>query len=118
MVALWGTYITSSIYMSAKKATVESDKMRSKYSWMAAPFIFVIFWSGGYKFAKLGLMHIEPKTMLTIRYGIAAIILLPCIFWVPIEWPTEMQDWFIMVITGLLIQCVYFNLTYLALSKV
>ena len=91
--------------------------MPSKYLWMAAPFIFVIFWSGGYTFAKLGLAHIEPMTMLAVRYGIAVIILMPCIFFVSIKWPTKIQDWVIMIITGFLIQYVYFGLTYLAFKK-
>ena len=29
--------------------------MAKKYFWRFAPFIFLLFWSGGYTFAKLGL---------------------------------------------------------------
>ena len=53
--------------------------MAKKYFWRFAPFIFVLFWSGGYTFAKLGLEHIEPMTHLTVRYGIAVCLLLPFI---------------------------------------
>ena len=88
--------------------------MTSKYFWLTAPFVFVIFWSGGYTFAKLGLMHIEPMTMLAVRYGIAAIILMPCVLWFSNGWPTNKRHWSIMATTGFLIQCVYFGLTYLA----
>ena len=50
------------------------EKMAKKYFWRFAPFIFVLFWSGGYTFSKLGLEHIEPMTLLTVRYGIASVL--------------------------------------------
>ena len=89
----------------------------SKYFWKLAPFIFVIFWSGGYTFAKLGLAYIEPMTMLVVRYGIAVCILLPFVVWFSKTWPASVLHWAVLVITGFLLQCVYFGLSYLAFKK-
>jgi len=89
----------------------------SKYFWKLAPFIFVIFWSGGYTFAKLGLAYIEPMTMLAVRYGIAVCVLLPFVLWFSKPWPASILHWAVLVITGFLLQCVYFGLSYLAFKK-
>lgn len=85
--------------------------------WRAAPFIFLLFWSGGYSFAKLGLAHIEPLTMLAVRFGLAAAILLPLLFRRGTVWPTSARHWCAIAITGFLIQCVYFGLAYLAMKR-
>ena len=91
--------------------------MVKRYFWRFAPFIFVLFWSGGYTFAKLGLAYIEPMTLLTLRYGIAVCLLLPFILWFTKPWPASVRHWVVLVITGFLLQCVYFGLSYLAFKK-
>ena len=96
---------------------IEMEKMTIKYFWRLAPFIFVVFWSGGYTFAKLGLTYIEPMTMLAVRYGIAVCLLLPIIFLFSRAWPTTVKYWLVLMITGFLMQCVYFGLSYLAFKK-
>lgn len=93
------------------------EKMAKKYFWRFAPFIFVLFWSGGYTFSKLGLAYIEPMTLLTVRYGIAVCLLLPFILWFSKPWPASVRHWVVLVITGFLLQCVYFGLSYLAFKK-
>ncbi|MEM9523739.1 MAG: DMT family transporter [Pseudomonadota bacterium] len=85
--------------------------------WTAAPALFVLFWAGGYSFAKLGLAHIEPITMLVLRYGLAMLCLLPllAIFCPPL--PRDPSQWATMVASGFLIQCVYFGMAYLAMKQ-
>ncbi|MGB3314785.1 MAG: DMT family transporter [Albidovulum sp.] len=85
--------------------------------WQAAPFVFLVFWSGGYTFAKLGLAHIEPMTMLTLRYGLAAAALLPFLLRRATVWPASSRHWRAIALTGFLIQCVYFGLAYLAMKR-
>ncbi|WP_343079564.1 DMT family transporter [Ostreiculturibacter nitratireducens] len=85
--------------------------------WSAAPFIFLIFWSGGYTFAKLGLAHIEPLTMLAVRYGLAAVALMPFLLRPATRWPVSGSHWGAIALTGFLIQCVYFGLAYLAMKR-
>ena len=92
-------------------------KLSNNLFWRFAPFIFVIFWSGGYSFAKLGLKYIEPMTMLAVRYGIAALMLFPFLVLLTKRWPKTWYHWFSLVFTGFLIQCIYFGLTYLAFKK-
>ncbi|MDI3336842.1 DMT family transporter [Defluviimonas aestuarii] len=85
--------------------------------WRAAPFVFLLFWSGGYSFAKLGLTHIEPLTMLALRYGLAALALVPFLFRRKLKWPSGARHWGALMLTGFLIQCVYFGLAYLAMKR-
>lgn len=85
--------------------------------WRLAPVIFVIFWAGGYSFAKLGLPHIEPITMLVVRFGIAAGILGVILAIMRVPWPTRAAHWGALALTGFLIQSVYFGLGYQALKS-
>ncbi|MCC0064981.1 MAG: DMT family transporter [Defluviimonas sp.] len=85
--------------------------------WRAAPFIFLIFWSGGYSFAKLGLAHAEPLTLLALRYGLAVLALLPFLMIRKPRWPVSAGHWGAIALTGFLIQCVYFGLAYLAMKR-
>ena len=85
--------------------------------WRAAPFIFLIFWSGGYSFAKLGLAHIEPMTLLALRYALVVLALLPFLLRRGTQWPASARHWGAIALTGFLIQCVYFGLAYLAMKR-
>jgi drug/metabolite transporter (DMT)-like permease len=99
------------------RIATEMERTASKYFWQFAPFIFVMFWSGGYTFAKLGLAYIEPMTMLAVRYGIAVCVLLPFVLWFSKPWPASVRHWVVLAITGFLLQCIYFGLSYLAFKK-
>lgn len=85
--------------------------------WRAAPFVFLMFWSGGYAVGKLGLEHIEPLTMLVWRYALAVLALLPFLALRHPIWPQSRRHWGAIAITGFLIQCVYFGLAYLAMKR-
>lgn len=85
--------------------------------WRAAPLVFLLFWSGGYSFAKLGLAHVEPMTMLALRYGLAVVALMPLLALRRPVWPRGARHWAAIALTGFLIQCVYFGLAYLAMKR-
>lgn len=85
--------------------------------WRLAPVIFVLLWSGGYSFAKLGLEHVEPMTMLAWRYALAIIGLLPFLLFRTPRWPEGRRHWAAIALTGFLIQCGYFGLAYLAMKR-
>ena len=89
----------------------------SKLLWIVAPWLFVIFWSGGYTFAKLGLPYIEPLTFLAVRYFFAIILLIPIYFVSNAQLPKTSQHWWALIITGFLIQAVYFGLAYLSMKQ-
>ena len=85
--------------------------------WGLAPGLFVLFWAGGYSFAKLGLAHIEPMTMLSLRYGLAVLCLLPLMALFRPALPRDPGHWLAMAASGFLIQCVYFGLAYMAMKQ-
>lgn len=85
--------------------------------WRAAPWVFVLLWSGGYSFAKLGLAHVEPMTMLALRYGLAVVALMLLAVFLRPRWPVGARHWLAVALTGFLIQCVYFGLAYLAMKR-
>ncbi len=99
------------------QATTEPTGAQHALFWRAAPFIFLLFWSGGYSFAKLGLAHIEPMTMLTLRYGLAMLALAPFALRRFARWPESGRHWAAIALTGFLIQGVYFGLAYLAMKR-
>lgn len=85
--------------------------------WRFAPFLFLILWSGGYSFAKLGLIYAEPLTLLAMRYGLAVVMLLVVLLFHRPVWPKEIKHWLAIAATGFLIQCVYFGLAYLGMKQ-
>jgi drug/metabolite transporter (DMT)-like permease len=86
-------------------------------AWAAAALVFVLFWAGGYAFAKLGLAHAQPMTLLALRYGLALVALAPFLLRRGIAWPRGRRHWGALALTGVLIQCVYFGLAYLAMKR-
>lgn len=90
---------------------------RSQIFWQAAPYVFLLLWSGGYAFAKMGLAHVEPMTMLALRYALAVVVLLPVALLRRPQWPASGRHWGAVAVTGFLIQCVYFGLAYLAMKR-
>lgn len=81
---------------------------------IAAPMFFLLFWSGGFVFAKLGLQHAEPLTFLALRFAIvvAAMAIAFAVFRPPL--PKRASDWVHLAIVGVLMQSFYFGFTYLA----
>lgn len=85
--------------------------------WRAAPFVFLLLWSGGYGFGKLGLAYAPPMTLLTMRYGLAVVVLALLALFRPPHWPKRARHWGAVALTGFLIQVVYFGLAYLAMKR-
>lgn len=85
--------------------------------WRAAPVVFLILWSGGYGFAKLGLEFAEPMTFLALRYGLAVAVLVPLALVLRPRWPVSAGHWAAVGVMGFLIQGVYFGLAYLAMKQ-
>jgi len=80
-----------------------------------APFVFLVLWSGGYVVAKVALQYAPPMATLAIRY--ACVVLIMGVLFVVFrpKLPTRRIDWLHLAIVGILIQTVYFGMTYLAL---
>lgn len=80
-----------------------------------APFVFIVLWSAGYTFAKLGLAHAGIATLLSLRYVLVVLVLLPLFVALRPPLPATGQDWAHIAVVGFLIQVVFFGFTWLAL---
>lgn len=82
-------------------------------AWLkAAPVIFLLLWSGGFAFAKIGLEHAPPMTFLALRYWFALLVLVVvlCVLRPPV--PRRAADWGHLIAVGALVQGLYFGLSY------
>ena len=77
--------------------------------------IFVLFWAGGFTFAKLGLQQAAPFTLLALRYFCAVMLFLPVFLWFRPALPKSAREWQTVVITGLMMQVVFFSFVYHAI---
>ncbi len=86
------------------------------WHWLA-PLLFVVLWSSGFAFAKLGLEDADPLTFLLVRYAAVLVILLPIALVLRPPWPRGRRSWLHIAAVGFLIQVVYFPFSYLAVTK-
>ena len=86
------------------------------WSW-GAPIVFILLWSSGFSFGKIGLQYAEPLTLLSLRYGCVVIALLPVQAWLKLPWPATRRDWINTGIVGLLIQFAYFSFSYVGMKQ-
>ena len=81
---------------------------------LIAPVLFLLLWSGGYVVAKIGLLYAPPMTLLVLRFA-CVVVLMGLLFVVlrpPL--PKTRSEWGHLAFVGLLMQAVYFGLSYLA----
>ena len=81
----------------------------------AAPFAFLLLWSGGFAAAKMGLADAEPLTFLCLRYAMVVALLLPLALVLRPPLPRR-RGWLDLVLVGALVQGVYFGGDFLALE--
>jgi len=82
----------------------------------AAPALFLLLWSSGFVFLKLGLRHADPLTFLALRYAcVVGLLVGPCL-WIRPALPSGIKPWLHLAMVGLLIQAGYFSFTYLSLK--
>lgn len=76
---------------------------------------FLILWSSGFAIVKVGLTYSSPLLFLWLRYALVVLVLTPLIL---IQRPPlpKGRQWLGLIVSGLLMQCVYFAGTYLAIS--
>ena len=92
-------------------STIEATALR------VAPVIFLLFWSGGFSAGKIGVAYTRPMTFLVVRYGIVLLLLMPLLLWKRPPLPAGRAQWVHLVVVGVLIQGLYFALSYVALSS-
>ena len=85
------------------------------WSW-GAPLVFILLWSSGFSFGKIGLQYAEPLTLLSARYACVIAVLLPVQCLLKLRWPATRRQWLNVSIVGLLIQFIYFSFSYIGMK--
>jgi drug/metabolite transporter (DMT)-like permease len=92
---------------------IEGENAAPPPLWLkAAPVIFLLLWSGGFAFAKIGLEHTTPLTFLTLRYWFALAVIAPVLALMRPPLPRRASQWAHLAFVGFLIQVLYFGLSY------
>ncbi|KVP28237.1 multidrug DMT transporter permease [Burkholderia multivorans] len=88
-----------------------------KPGWLrVAPALFLLLWSSGFVFLKLGLRDADPLTFLALRYACVVALLAGPFLWLRPALPRTRRAWLNLIVVGLLLQAGYFSFTYLSLK--
>ncbi|AZC19615.1 DMT family transporter [Pseudomonas sp. CMR5c] len=77
--------------------------------------LFLLLWSSGFAIVKVGLQYCSPMMFLWLRYVIVVLVLLPVVLVQRPPLPRG-RPLLAMIASGVLMQCVYFAGTYLAID--
>ncbi|HEX2940900.1 MAG TPA: DMT family transporter [Rhodopila sp.] len=80
------------------------------------PALFVVLWSTGFLGARMGLPHAGPLTFLTLRYILAATLLLLAALVTRAPWPRRMADVGHYAVTGLMVHATYLGGVFVGIS--
>lgn len=82
----------------------------------ASPALFLLLWSSGFVFLKVGLQYADPLTFLALRYAcVVGLLAIACVWQRP-SFRLAANEWISLIAIGLLIQTGYFAFTYLSLK--
>lgn len=70
---------------------------------------FVTVWGSGFIATKIGLQYAAPFTFLTLRYAFGLLCLVPLVLWLKPAWPTSVQEWFHILVAGLLMHAIHLS---------
>lgn len=82
-----------------------------------APAFFVVMWSSGFVFAKLGLPYAEPLTFLCVRLAIVAALFALLALAVRARWPATWREAGHIAAAGALVQGFYLGGVFWAISR-
>lgn len=91
------------------------ERLLSAAAASSLPLLFILLWSSGYVAGKLALPHAGPLTLLTLRFGLAAVVLLTVAVATGAPWPHRARGWMHLAVVGLLMQTLHFSGIYFAL---
>lgn len=80
------------------------------------PALFVVLWSTGFIGARLGLPHAEPLTFLSLRYALAAGLLVMVSLAVRAPWPRGWKEVGHFAVAGLLVHGIYLGGVFVGIS--
>jgi drug/metabolite transporter (DMT)-like permease len=81
-----------------------------------APALFLLLWSCGFVFLKLGLAYADPLTFLALRYACVVALVGVAFLWLRPALPATPGAWAHLAMVGLFLQAGYFAFTYLSLK--
>jgi len=82
-----------------------------------APLVFVLLWSTGFIFTRMGIPYAEPLTFLWVRLLLAGLLILVITRFIKVTWPTRWQDWWHNALVGILIHGIYLGGVFIALDR-
>jgi drug/metabolite transporter (DMT)-like permease len=82
----------------------------------AAPVVFLLLWSSGFVFLKIGLVYVDPLTFLALRYGLVLVLLAPAALYLRTPFPATRAAFVHVAMVGVFVQAAYFALTYVAIK--
>lgn len=82
-----------------------------------APAFFVVMWSSGFIFAKLGTPYTEPFTFLFVRFAIVAVLFGLLALAVRARWPATWREAGHIAVAGMLVQGLYLSGVFWAISR-
>jgi drug/metabolite transporter (DMT)-like permease len=83
---------------------------------LVLPMLFILMWSSGYVVGKLALPFAGPFTLLVLRFGLAALVLLIVAIVTRAPWPRQRAQYAHLVVVGLLVQALQFGGLYTGLK--
>ncbi len=98
-----------------RPAPTPSSRRWTGVAGLSLPLLFIVLWSSGYVAGKLGLPHTGPLTLLTLRFGLAAGVLLIVSLLTGARWPRRGVEWGHLAVVGLLMQVLHFTGIYYGL---
>ena len=83
---------------------------------VAVPGVFVLLWSLGFVFAKLGVRYAEPFTFLLLRFGAVTVLMAVVALVTRAPWPRSWAEVGHIAVVGLFLHAVYLGGTYAAIA--
>jgi drug/metabolite transporter (DMT)-like permease len=84
----------------------------------AAPFVFIFLWSSAFVAVRAGLPDVSPLYFLSVRFTLAAAILLGIAALTRQAWRSLEGRWPHFVAAGVLINAAYLSLGYIAMTRI
>ncbi len=96
--------------------TCGSGRFAASLSAACLPLLFILLWSSGYVAGRLALPHTGPLTLLSLRFGLAAVVLIAVALVTRAPWPQGVRAWAHLAAVGGLMQVLHFSGVYFALQ--